>query len=85
MAESQDKDCDQLEIKSPTLWGRRLQLIDGQNLFCEVEKYLRVSHPELSKKSDITRIKQKFHSPKEPISFFFPRKWEINSQIASTC
>ena len=28
------------------LWGRPLQLIDCQNLFCEVDKYARVAHPE---------------------------------------
>ena len=27
-----------------TLWGRRLHLIDCQNLFCEVGKYARVAH-----------------------------------------
>ena len=33
------------DIDFPDLWGRPLQLIDLQNLFCEVDKYSRVVHP----------------------------------------
>ena len=35
------------ELDFQNLWGRRLQLIDCQNLFCEVDKYSRVypAHP----------------------------------------
>jgi hypothetical protein len=42
------------------LWGRPLQLIDCQNLFCEVDKYARVAHPEYAGASGRTRIKQRF-------------------------
>lgn len=42
------------------LWGRRLHLIDCQNLFCEVDKYARVAHPELNVANGRSRIKQKF-------------------------
>lgn len=85
MAENQEKECERLGLQSPSLWGRRLQLIDCQNIFCEVDKYLRVTHPQLSVKSGKTRIKQKFHAPKEPIPFFFPPKWGINSKIEIEC
>ncbi len=34
-----------LKFESP--WGRDLQLIDCQNLFCEVDKYARVAHPNV--------------------------------------
>ncbi len=68
-----------------TLWGRPLQLIDCQNIFCEVDKYLRVTQPELSGKSGRTRIKQKFTKPKGPMEFFFPQKWDINNKIEKPC
>lgn len=68
-----------------TLWGRPLQLIDCQNIFCEVDKYLRVTQPELSANSGRTRIKQKFTKPKGPMEFFFPPKWNINHKIERPC
>ena len=68
-----------------TLWGRPLQLIDCQNIFCEVDKYLRVTQPELSGQSGRTRIKQKFTKPKGPMEFFFPPKWNINDKIEKPC
>jgi hypothetical protein len=64
-----------------TLWGRRLQLIDCQNLFCEVDKYARVAHPEFTGDSGRTRIKQKLRPSRKPIEPFFPPKWELNEHI----
>jgi len=61
-----------------SLWGRPLQLIDCQNLFCEVDKYARVAHPEVSGYSGRTRIKQKFSASAAPVSLWFPPKWGIN-------
>jgi hypothetical protein len=68
-------------VRFPTLWGRRLQLIDCQNLFCEVDKYARVAHPEFTGDSGRTRIKQKLRPSDKPIDPFFPPKWNINSHI----
>lgn len=68
-------------VRFPTLWGRRLQLIDCQNLFCEVGKYARVAHPEFTGGSGRTRIKQKLRPSDKPIDPFFPPKWNINSRI----
>lgn len=62
----------------PTLWGRPLQLIDCQNLFCEVDKYARVAHPEIGGISGRTRIKQKLKPSSEPLLLFYPPKWGIN-------
>lgn len=84
MADNQEAECAQYGIESPSLWGRRLQLIDCQNLFCEVDKYLRVTSPKLSGPSGRTRIKQKFKDPKGPIEFFFPPKWNINETVNSS-
>ena len=43
--------------------GRRLQLIDCQNLFCEVDKYARLAHPEITGYSGRSRIRQRFTLP----------------------
>ena len=53
-------ESDRLGLEFRSLWGRRLQLIDCQNLFCEVDKYARVRHPEVVGVSGRTRIKQKY-------------------------
>lgn len=63
-----------------SLWGRPLQLIDCQNLFCEVDKYARVRHPEILGYSGRTRIKQKFSPSCVPIQLWFPPKWGINEE-----
>lgn len=65
----------------PTLWGRRLQPIDCQNLFCEVDKYARVAHPDVSGLTGRTRIKQKLRPSSNPICLFFPPKWRINGLL----
>ncbi len=82
MAEMQEVEFDKMELDFHNLWGRSLQLIDCQNIFCEVDKYSRVVHPEIAGFSQRTRIKQKFtvHDC-EPIAFFFPPKWGINNLI----
>lgn len=81
MQEEQEHHFARLGIKFDSLWGRPLHLIDCQNLFCEVDKYSRVAHPELSGISGRTRIKQKYR-PKPPIrSFWYPPKWGLNSEI----
>lgn len=85
MADDQELECQRLNINLPSLWGRKLQLIDCQNLFCEVDKYLRGTNPELGGSSGRTRIKQKFSQSKGPQTFFFPPKWNINHQINISC
>lgn len=83
MAENQEQEFERLGIKFHNLWGRRLQLIDCQNLFCEVDKYARVAHPDVTGISGRTRIKQKF-SPTGPLNLpWYPPKWGINSKIES--
>lgn len=58
------------------LWGRPLQLIDCQNLFCEIDKYARVSHPHLSCGGP-TRIKQTYAADRRPLSLGYPPKWRM--------
>lgn len=82
MADNQQKEFERLGIKFQNLGGRNLQLIDCQNVFCEVDKYSRMFHPEILGVSNRTRIKQKFKiEKKEQINYFFPPKWSINNLI----
>jgi hypothetical protein len=80
-------DCQEAEFKRlgltfPTLWGRRLQPIDCQNLFCEVDKYSRVAHPELNGISKRTRIKQRYRTDPQPLGYpWFPPDWGLNSLV----
>ena len=76
-----DRQGDEFKARGLTfrsLWGRPLQLIDCQNLFCEVDKYARVQHPEVAGYSGRTRIKQKFSPSTAPLQLWFPPKWGIN-------
>ena len=77
----QEKEFERLGLDFQTLWGRRLQLIDCQNLFCEVAKYARVAHPEVEGVTGRTRIKQRFQPTLTPIRLFYPPKWELNAKI----
>ena len=83
MADRQEQECARLGLEFPSLWGRPLQLIDCQNLFCEVDKYARVAHPEAAGLTGRTRIKQKFAPQAQPIEFWYPPKWSINDRIAA--
>jgi hypothetical protein len=68
----------ELGLSFQTLWGRKLQLIDCQNVFCEIDKYARVRFPEYSELSGRTRIKQGFGKPKPLPKPFYPPKWGLN-------
>jgi hypothetical protein len=81
MADRQEQECARLGLEFASLWGRPLQLIDCQNLFCEVDKYARVAHPEAAGLTGRTRIKQKFAAQVQPIEFWYPPKWGINDRI----
>ena len=81
VTEGQEREFERLGIEFRTLGGRQLQLIDCQNLFCEISKYARVKHPEVQDHSKRTRIKQKYRPSKAPISYWYPPKWGINHLI----
>lgn len=82
VTERQQEEFQRLGLKFESLWGRPLQLIDCQNVFCEVDKYARVRHPEFSGASGRTRIKQRFTAKPLPIALWFPPKWGLNELIA---
>ena len=66
------------------LGGRPLQLIDCQNLFCEVDKYARVAHPERSSGGP-GRIKQMYRVDHRPLALGYPPKWGLEwSALAPT-
>jgi hypothetical protein len=77
MADTQEIHFERLGLCFEGLFGRRLQLIDCQNLFCEVDKYARVAHPSVRGISGRSRIKQKFRPLATPLSAFFPPKWRL--------
>jgi hypothetical protein len=78
MAHTQDAHFARLGLRFAGLRGRPLQLIDCQNLFCEVDKYARVAHPEIPGISGRTRIKQAYRYDLEAVSAWFPPKWGLN-------
>lgn len=74
----QEIEFDRLDLDFQNLWGRNLQLIDCQNLFCETDKYSRVAHPEIGGISNRKRIKQIYRAKESKIEYFFPPKWNLN-------
>jgi hypothetical protein len=81
MVDNQEREFERLGLQFQSLWGRRLQLIDCQNLFCEVDKYARVAHPEIAGISGRTRIKQKFSQSGSLEPPWYPPKWGLNEMI----
>ena len=81
MVERQNHEFDRLGLPFDGLFGRRLQPIDCQNIFCEVSKYARVAYPDVLGKSGRKRIKQR-HKPRANESTeppYFPTKWALNT------
>lgn len=82
MVDHQEEQFELFDLDFQDLFGRRLTLIDCQNLFCETDKYARVAHPSVPGVGNRLRIKQQFtplaalHPP------FFPPKWGLNVNIA---
>lgn len=69
------------DIDFDDLWGRELQLIDCQNLFCEVSKYSRVAFPHVNGLSGRTRIKQKYRPAGQFSAPWYPPAWGLNQKI----
>lgn len=81
MANRQEAEFTRLGLTFRSLWGRPLQLIDCQNLFCEVDKYARIAHPNVKGISDRKRIKQVYQVKPQQIAYWYPPKWKINHLI----
>lgn len=82
MVDVQEKQFERQGLSFPTLGGRRLHLIDCQNLFCEVDKYARVAHPQVHGHSGRSRIKQQYRPDPAPLPLpWFPPKWGITDTM----
>ena len=81
VAETQGREFERLGLRFRSLWGRPLQLIDCQNIFCEVSKYSRVKHPDIEGPSRRTRIKQGYRPAGTPIKYWYPPMWDINHLV----
>lgn len=77
MVETQDEHFARLGLEFHGLFGRPLHLIDAQNLFCEVDKYARVHHPEVVGISGRSRIKQKYSAGGLIPRPVFPAAWAL--------
>ncbi len=77
VAEQQENEFKRYNLDFKTLFGRPLQLIDCQNLFCETDKYSRVMFPNIDCKQNKTRIKQIFKPKSNYIELFLPPKWGL--------
>lgn len=83
VTDCQEAEFARLGLNFPGLFGRRLKLIDCQNLFCEISKYARSAHPGVLGVSGRTRIKQKYGQRRsEKIGApFFPPKWDLQLTV----
>jgi hypothetical protein len=74
----QEIEFDRLGLKFETLFGRRLQPIDCQNLFCEISKYARVAHPDVAGIANRHKIKRSYvPDPRPLLPLAFPPRWKI--------
>src|SRR3546814_9942841 len=79
MTHIQEEEFARLGLDFPGLFGRRLQPIDCQNLFCEISKYARVAHPEFPGINNRTQIKQNYHNSLQRIPApMFPPRWNLD-------
>jgi hypothetical protein len=84
VTERQDRCFEMTGAVFQSLWGRPLQLIDCQNLFCEFDKYARVAYPSARGRSGRTRIKQKYRPSLRLPDPWYPPKWGINADVEKT-
>jgi hypothetical protein len=84
MADKQEEEFNNFGLSFQSLWGRRLQLVDCQNLFCEVDKYARLAHPQIAGRSNRKRIKQTYKVNPAPIRYWYPPKWGINMGVCGS-
>ena len=76
-AERQDVEFTQRGLPWSNLWGRPLQLVDIQNVFCEVDKYTRLALPQLQLSASEKRPKQRYRPSASPRTASFPVKWNL--------
>ncbi len=65
----------------PSLPNRKLQLIDVQNLFCEIDKYARVAYPQFISTEGRYRMKQRFLPSAAMLPAWYPPEWSVNEKL----
>lgn len=81
MVDTQEEQLEALGLDFEPLFGRRLKLIDCQNLFCETDKYARVMHPNFAGRGGRTKIKQQFAAAGPLEVPMFPTKWGLADAV----
>ena len=76
MFKHQEEEFKRLNLDFKRIGNRPLQLIDCQNIFCELDKYCRKAFPDL--KSNRTKIKKHYIPKKDKIEYIYPPKWNVN-------
>lgn len=71
----QEDEFKRLNLDFKYIGGRKLQYIDIQNLFCELDKYLREKRPDL--KTNRVKIKKKYLPKSGKIEYMLPPKWNV--------
>lgn len=78
MVVTQNANFSRLGLVFEGLFGRALQPVDCQNVFCEISKYARVAFPDVAGRSGRTRIKQSYSQRVGVLPApFFPPKWNL--------
>lgn len=72
---NQDEEFKKRNLVFQKIGHRELQLIDIQNLFCEIDKYTREAN---ASNGDKKRIKQKYRENINEIKYTFPNKWQLD-------
>tara|TARA_B100000949_G_C14260951_1_gene442826 strand:- start:626 stop:1702 length:1077 start_codon:yes stop_codon:yes gene_type:complete len=83
MARHQADYLDDYEFEFIDLWGRPLQFIDCQNVFCEISKYARAAFPDIAGRSRRSRIKQKYRPAGHLPRPWYPPNWGLNEKITA--
>jgi hypothetical protein len=79
VVERQQEEFKRRDLRFDGLFGRPLQPIDCQNLFCEISKYARVAHPDIAGVAKRTRIKQAYRpDPRPAPPPIFPPRWGLS-------
>ena len=79
VSDRQEQELSARGIGFSGLFGRRLHLIDCQNLFCEISKYARVAHPNISGAANRQKIKQSYKQDHKPLPEpMLPPRWRVH-------
>ena len=83
-ADRQEAEFTARQLDWTNLGGRRLQLVDIQNIFCEVDKYTRLTRPDLAHLAPGRRPKQRYRPSRQPVPANFPAKWQLRRLESSS-